>query len=162
MHTFSASKTRAIAAGLAAKAGPQPSACTDTKLHQLARLVRRHYEAELGKVGLRTTQYGLLMEVAANGPVRPRDLADAMALSPSTLTRNLKPLIFSGLLELGPGSDGRTRSAHITASGRRKCAQGLPHWTAAQAGVHQLIGSRKVSALHAVVDDCLASMSAAA
>ena len=160
MHTFSAPNTRAVATGFAAKAGLQPLACTDTKLHQLARLVRRHYEVELGKVGLRTTQYRLLMEVAGYGPVRPRDLADAMVLSPSTLTRNLKPLISSGLLALGPGSNGRTRSVHITASGIRKCAQGLPHWTAAQARVHQLIGGRKLGVLHAVLGDCLVSMSA--
>lgn len=141
---------------------PRPVDCTDTKLHQLARVVTRYYDAELSKVGLRTSQYGLLTEAMAHGPVRPCDLADSMALSPSTLTRNLKPLISSGLLELGPGTDGRTRSVHITVSGRRKCAEGLPHWTAAQARVHQLIGSRNVSALHALVEDCLASMSAAA
>lgn len=158
---FCTPNTCTVATGLAARAGTQPSACTDAKLHQLARLVRRHYEAELGKVGLRTTQFRLLMEVAGNGPVRPCDLADAMTLSPSTLTRNLKPLISSGLLELGPGSDGRTRSVHITASGKSKCAQGLPHWTAAQARVHRLIGDRKLGALHAVIDDCLTSMSAA-
>ncbi|MDM0041236.1 MarR family winged helix-turn-helix transcriptional regulator [Variovorax sp. J22G21] len=162
MHTFSAPKTHAVAAEVAARSGLKPSACTDTTLHQLARLVRRRYDVELGKVGLRTTQYGLLTEVAANGPMRPCDLADAMALSPSTLTRNLKPLISSGLLELGPGTDGRTRSVKITASGRSKCAEGLLHWTAAQARVHQLIGSRNVSTLRALVEDCLASMSASA
>ncbi|MCR8958782.1 MarR family winged helix-turn-helix transcriptional regulator [Variovorax sp. S2] len=159
MHPFFAPETQAVAPE-AARAGPKPSACTDTKLHQLARLVRRRYEAELGKVGLRTTQYGLLTQVAANGPMRPSDLADAMALSPSTLTRNLKPLISSGLLKLGAGTDGRTRSVHITASGKSKCAEGLPHWTAAQARVHQLIGSRNVRELHALVEDCLASISA--
>ncbi|MDP9928269.1 DNA-binding MarR family transcriptional regulator [Variovorax paradoxus] len=138
----------------------QRSACTDTQAHQLARLVRQHYDAELGKAGLRTTQYWLLAEVLAQGPVRPCDLAEAMSLSPSTLTRNLKPLVSTGWLELGPGVDGRTRSVRITASGRRKCAEGLPHWTAAQARVHRLIGNRNVNALHAIIGECLSSMSA--
>jgi len=138
----------------------QRSACTDTQAHQLARLVRQHYDAELGKAGLRTTQYWLLAEVLAHGPVRPCDLAEAMSLSPSTLTRNLKPLVSTGWLELGPGIDGRTRSVRITAAGRRKCAEGLPHWTAAQARVHRLIGNRNVSALHALIGECLSSMSA--
>jgi DNA-binding MarR family transcriptional regulator len=137
------------------------SACTDTRLHQLARLVRRHYDAELGKVHLRTTQYGLLTEIAAHGPVRPGDLADTMSLSPSTLTRNLRPLISNGWLELGPGTDGRTRSVHITPAGRTKCAEGLPYWSMAQARVHQLIGRRKASALHELVEGCLAILSAA-
>jgi len=122
--------------------------------------VTRYYDAELSKVGLQATQYSLLTEVLARGPARPSDLAEAMSLSPSTLTRNLKPLISIGWLDLGPGIDGRTRSVHITTSGRSKCAEGLPHWTLAQASVHQLIGSRNVSELHALVEDCLARMSA--
>jgi DNA-binding MarR family transcriptional regulator len=154
MHTLSTSQSHAV--------GPQRSACIDTKLHQLARLVGQLYDAELSKVGLRTTQYWLLTEVRAHGPVRPCDLAEAMSLSPSTLTRNLKPLISTGWLALGPGMDGRTRSVRITTSGDRKCAEGLPHWSRAQARVHQLIGSRNVSALHAHIEDCMASMSAAA
>ncbi|HEY3050041.1 MAG TPA: MarR family winged helix-turn-helix transcriptional regulator [Polaromonas sp.] len=82
----------------------------------------RTNDAELGKAGLRTTQYWLLTEVLSNGPVRPCDLAEAMSLSPSTLTRSLKPLIVTGWLALGPGIDGRTRSVSITAAGRRKSA----------------------------------------
>lgn len=160
MHTLSTPLARAVGIDRAsAKAGPQPSACTDTKLHQLARLVRQHYDAELSKVGLRTTQFWLLMEVQAHGPVRPCDLAEAMSLSPSTLTRNLKTLIATGWVDLGPGIDGRTRSVRVTALGRMKCAEGLPHWTTAQGKVHQLIGNRNVSALHALVEDCLGSLS---
>lgn len=140
---------------------PRPQrACTDAKTHQLARLVRHHYDAELGKVGLKTTQYRLLMEVRANGPVRPCDLAETLALSPSTLTRNLKPLISTGWIDLGPGKDGRTRSVCITAAGRRKCLQGLPHWALAEARVHQLMGAQNASALHALIEECLRSMSA--
>jgi DNA-binding MarR family transcriptional regulator len=156
MQTLSAPRRRAVAA-----ASLQRSACTDAKAHQLARLVRQHYDAELIKVGLRITQYRLLIEVLAHGPVRPCDLAETMSLSPSTLTRTLKPLISTGWVDLGPGADGRTRSVRITTAGRRKCAEGMRHWSMAQAKVHQLIGSRNVSALHALIGECLRSMSAA-
>ena len=139
----------------------QHSACTDAKTHQLARLVRQHYDAELSKVDLRTTQYRLLMEVKAHGPVRPCDLAETLSLSPSTLTRNLKPLVSAGWVDLGPGIDGRTRSACITAAGRRKCAEGLPHWTMAEARVHHLMGGQNVSALHTLIGECLIRMSPA-
>lgn len=138
----------------------QRSACTDTKAHQFARLIRQHYDAELSKVGLRITQYRLLTEVLAHGPVRPCDLAEMMSLSPSTLTRTLKPLISTGWVELGPGTDGRTRNVRITAAGRGKCAEGMPHWSVAQAKVHQLIGSRNVSTLHALIGECLMRISA--
>ncbi|MFS2162194.1 MarR family winged helix-turn-helix transcriptional regulator [Variovorax sp. Varisp62] len=155
MQTLSTPQTHAIAA-----AGLQRSACTDAKAHQLARVIRQQYDAELGKVGLRITQYRLLMEVLAHGPVRPCDLAETMSLSPSTLTRTLRPLISAGWVDLGPGSDGRTRSARITAAGRGKCAEGMPHWSVAQAKVHRLIGSRNVSALHALIGECVTRISA--
>jgi DNA-binding MarR family transcriptional regulator len=155
MQTLSAPQTHAIAA-----ARLQRSACTDTKAHQLARLIRQHYDAELSKVGLRITQYRLLMEVLAHGPVRPCDLAETMSLSPSTLTRTLKPLTSAGWVDLGPGIDGRTRSVRITAAGRSKCAEGIPHWSVAQAKVHRLIGSRNVSALHALIGECSMRISA--
>jgi DNA-binding MarR family transcriptional regulator len=131
-------------------------------LRDLSRLVTQHYDAELRNVGLRTTQYWLLTKALAHGPMRPCDLAEAMSLSPSTLTRNLRTLIDSGWLDLGPGVDERTRSVRITTAGRRKCAEGLPHWMSAQARVRQLLGSRNASALHAMVEDCLASISATA
>ena len=163
MHTRSNPQTCVPAPGTdgqPAKAGVQRSGCTHTKIHQLARRVSQHYDAELAKVGLKTTQYWLLTEVLARGPVRPSDLAEAMSLSPSTLTRNLKPVVASGWLDLGPGIDGRTRSVRITPEGRRKCVEGQHRWIAAQASVHHLIGGRNVSALHALVEDCLVSMSA--
>lgn len=115
----------------------------------------RHYDAELRKAGLRTTQYWLLTEVLVRGPVRPGDLAEAMDLDPSTVTRNIKPLLASGWLELGAGADGRTRMIRITPSGRRKRAEGVPRWTAAQARVDRLLGTRNVSELNAVMSDCL-------
>ncbi|WP_438998552.1 MarR family winged helix-turn-helix transcriptional regulator [Variovorax beijingensis] len=155
MQTLSAPQASAVPA-----ASLQRSACTDTKAHQFARLIRQHYDAELSKVGLRITQYRLLTEVLAHGPVRPCDLAETMSLSPSTLTRTLKPLISTGWVELGPGTDGRTRNVRITAAGRGKCAEGMPHWSVAQAKVHQLIGSRNVSTLHALIGECLMRISA--
>ena len=159
MPTLPAPQAQAQAADAAS---PERPACTYTTAHQLARLVRQHYDAELGAIGLRATQYRLLVEILAHGPVRPCDLAERMSLSPSTLTRNLKPLIAAGWVDLGPGLDGRTRSVCITAAGRGKCAEGRPRWSLAQAKVHRLIGSRQVGALHALVGQCLTIMSAAA
>jgi len=139
---------------------PSPD-CADTKLRRMTRVVTQCYDAELGRVGLSTTRYWLLTEVLAHGPLRPCDLAKAMSLSPSTLTRNLKPLVSTGWLNLGAGIDGRTRSVCITTAGRAKCAEGLPHWNGAQARVHRLIGSQNVRSMQVLVEDCLTRMSAA-
>ena len=135
--------------------------CTDTKLHQLVRLIGRHYDAELVKVGLRTTQFWLLTEVLQHGPARPCDLAKAMALEPSTLTRKLKPLVATGWLGFAVGADRRTRSVCITSFGRIKRAEGLRRWQAAEARVRELLGAENLERLDAVIVQSLKALPAA-
>lgn len=127
--------------------------CTYTSLHQLARLTSQHYDAELGEAGLRTSQFLLLTHVLELGPARPCDLAKAMALDPSTVTRKLKPLLDAGWLEMREGADGRTRSVSITSSGFKKRAQGLRRWLVAEARVRDLLGTDNVMRLNALFED---------
>ena len=75
----------------------KPQGCTNIKLRQLMRRVAQHYDAEVGKIGLKGTQYSLLSYVVKLGPIRPGDLAREMRIGASTLTRNLRPLIDAGL-----------------------------------------------------------------
>ena len=97
--------------------------CTNFKLRQLVRRVNQHYDAEVAQSGLRTTQYSLLTHVARLGPVRPVDLALAMKMTASTLSRNLQPLVAAGWLSVGAGADARSRLVQITDAGRVKRAQ---------------------------------------
>ncbi|MFP5405793.1 MAG: MarR family winged helix-turn-helix transcriptional regulator [Gammaproteobacteria bacterium] len=137
----------------------RPRPCTNFKLRQLTRRVSQAYDQELGKAGLKTTQYSLLTHVLRLGPVRPGDVARAMTMDASTLTRNLKPLIAAGWLELGPGSDGRTRLVSMTAAGREKRAEAKRRWQVAQARLEQQLGGERVAALHALIDESLACLS---
>ncbi len=133
----------------------QPQGCTNFKLRQLARRVSQLYDAEMAKAGLKTTQYSLLSHVLRLGPIRPGDLAQAMTLDASTLTRNLKPMVDAGWLALSAGDDARSRLVHITDAGRDKRAEAQRHWKAAQQGLNQLLGAERVRAIHALVDDAL-------
>ena len=133
----------------------KPKGCTNFKLRQLVRRVSQRYDAEVGQAGLKTTQYSLLSHVLKLGPIRPGDLAAAMTMDASTLTRNLKPMLAAGWLELSAGKDGRSRLVHITPEGRDKRAQAQRHWVAAQDGLNQLLGVERVRALHALVDESL-------
>src|SRR5260370_6928036 len=98
----------------------KPLGCSNAKLRQLTRRVSQHYDHEMGKIGLKATQYSLLSQVLQRGPIRPGDLAKAMALDASTLTRNLKPLVAAGWLNVGAGTDDRSHLVAITAAGREK------------------------------------------
>ena len=46
----------------------KPQGCTNLKLRQLMRRVAAHYDAEVGKTGLKGTQYSLLSYVLKLGP----------------------------------------------------------------------------------------------
>ena len=119
----------------------------------------QHYDAELAQAGLKTTQYSLLSHVMKLGPVRPGDLARAMTLDASTLTRNLRPLLAAGWVELAAGGDARSRSVTLTEAGRAKRAEGQRRWRVAQEGLNALLGVQRVVNLHALIDASLASLS---
>lgn len=133
----------------------QPRGCTNFKLRQLMRQVAQHYDAELGKTGLKTTQYSLLSHVVTLGPLRPVDLARAMRLDASTLTRNLRPLIDHGWLVQGEGADARSRLIDVTPAGRDKRTEAQRHWKAAQVGLNRKLGAARVAAIHALIDESL-------
>ncbi len=137
----------------------RPQGCTNMKLRQLLRRVARHYDDEVGKTGLKTTQYSLLSHVFKLGPLRPGDLARAMKVDASTLTRNLKPLVAAGWLTLEAGSDGRSRLVSITDSGREKRAEAQRRWRVAQESINQILGVEQVRALHALIDVSLERLS---
>jgi hypothetical protein len=114
----------------------KPQGCTNLKLRQLMRRVAQHYDAEVGKTGLKGTQYSLLSYVAKLGPIRPGDLAREMKVDASTLTRNLKPLVAAGWLMLESGADGRSRLVTVTRRRARKTSGGATP-LARGAGGHQ-------------------------
>ena len=135
-----------------------PRGCTNLKLRQLTRRVSQHYDRIVGAAGLKTTQYSLLSYVTRLGPARPGDIADAMEMDASTLTRNLQPMVASGWLEVGPGPDGRSRWVTATAAGRAKHAEAQREWKRAQLALNARLGDARVVALHALLDDCLAKI----
>ena len=133
----------------------KPLGCSNAKLRQLTRRVSQHYDHEMGKIGLKTTQYSLLSQVVHRGPIRPGDLAKAMALDASTLTRNLRPLVAAGWLTVGAGTDDRSHLVAITQAGRDKRAEAQRRWKAAQDSLNELLGVERVVALHDLIDGSL-------
>jgi DNA-binding MarR family transcriptional regulator len=136
-----------------------PRGCTNFKLRQLTRRVGQHYDRVVAASGLKTTQYSLLAQIEHLGPVRPSDLAAAMTMDASTLTRNLQPLVANGWAEIGPGADGRSRLVALTARGRAKRLEAQRDWKRAQLALNERLGAGRVAELHALLDDCLATLS---
>jgi len=138
----------------------KPQGCTNLQLRQLTRRVSQRYDVEMARIGLKTTQYSLLSYVVKLGPIRPADLAQAMEMEPSTLTRNLKPLMDAGWVEMAAGVDGRSRLIDATPAGREKRALAQRHWKAAQVQLNERLGVERVLALHALIQESLALLAA--
>ena len=135
--------------------------CTNFKLRQLMRRVAQHYDLEMAGAGLKTTQYSLLSHVLKLGPLRPGELARAMKMSASTLTRNLKPLVEAGWLALAAGSDARSRSVAITLAGCAKQEEAQRHWKVAQESLNKVLGAVRVLSLHGLINESLELLSPA-
>jgi DNA-binding MarR family transcriptional regulator len=148
---MSAAATRTVAPA-------QPTGCTNFRLRQLTRRVSQHFDRIIGAAGIKTTQYSLLTSIERLGPLRPGELARAMSMDASTLTRNLRPLLAQGWAELGPGSDGRSRVVSATPAGRAKRAEALRQWKKAQLEINERLGTARVARLHEVLEECLALM----
>ncbi len=126
----------------------------------LSRRISQHFDHFVASSGLKTTQYSLLSAIVRLGPLRPGDLARAMNLDASTLTRNLQPLIAAGWVVVGPGNDERSRLVEATGTGRDKRTEAQRAWKRAQLAFNERIGEAAVARLHAVVDDCIARLEA--
>ncbi len=135
-----------------------PQGCTNFRLRRLTRCVSQHYDAEMARCGLKATQYSLLSHAQHLGPIRPADLAQAMTMDASTLTRNLKPLVAAGWLVIGPGADERSRLVSITPEGRAKRSEAQRHWRLAQTALNEALGPSQVVALHELIDSALARL----
>jgi DNA-binding MarR family transcriptional regulator len=133
----------------------KPQGCTNLKLRQLMRRVAQHYDAEVGKTGLKGTQYSLLSYVVKLEPIRAVDLAEAMRITTSTLSRNLQPLVAAGLLAILPGADARSRLISATEEGHKKRTEAQRKWRVAQEGINTILGPQRVVALHALIDEAL-------
>ncbi len=110
------------------------------------------YDRELAPTGLRLTQYSLLATLRREGRdagVAVSDLAAAMDMDRTTLTRNLRPLLEQGLVQLrADPADARVRRALVTAKGDAAFVAAMPYWRVAQDFVNHTLGEANVSALH--------------
>jgi len=135
---------------------PRPEGCTNFKLRRLARAVARRYDEDLRELGMTGEQYSLLSAVLRLAPVRPGELARALSLDASTLSRNLRPLLQGGWLALGPGPDGRSRLIEATPQAAELREQAKACWRISQERLNAVLGVERVAALHALLDECSA------
>lgn len=121
--------------------------CLCFQLRAAARRASALYTERLAPIGLGLPQYSLVGMAWAcekqNGrPPSITELAAALDLDRTTLSRNLKPMIAAGLVDVTPSGRGRARLVRATQQGRAAYRAGVALWRAAQDEAHAALGDR--------------------
>ena len=130
--------------------------CCGTALRKASRRLAQLYDSALAPVGLKATQYAILIETSlpGDGPLTMQVLAQRLVMDRSTLGHNLRPLERDGLLTVEPApGDRRSRQVALTRLGRARLRSARRHWEKAQAKVTEILGSRLAGELRATLLD---------
>lgn len=98
---------------------------------QVVRLTRSSHSirtqlAARGQDGVEWAAYGLLFQLATDGPKRSSSLADSACVDPSTVSRQVGQLVKAGLVERQPDpEDGRATLLAATPTGQTIYAERL-------------------------------------
>ncbi|WP_019906315.1 MarR family winged helix-turn-helix transcriptional regulator [Methylobacterium sp. 77] len=131
---------------------PAPtSPCHCITLRQASRRLTQHYDHHLAPSGLRASQYGVLRGLSRVAPISINAFAEIMVMDRTTMGRALRPLTRDGLVAVGPGPDGRTRSLTVTTAGWARMEEALPLWERAQRSFEESYGTAPASDLHRAV-----------
>jgi DNA-binding MarR family transcriptional regulator len=102
---------------------------------------------------MRVTQYSVLSNLRGSGAVPLSHLAEVLDMDRTTLTRNLKPLVHAGWVEVQASPlDARVRLVALTSSGDENLRAARASWKRAQEEVNSTIGESELAQLHAVLD----------
>lgn len=115
-----------------------------------SRAVTKIYDRALESSGLKATQFSLMMNMDAHGPLNISALAKLLTLDRTTLVRNLKPLEQAGLIAKNPSGNSRERQVSLTEKGRHAIALAVPYWKNAQRQIKQNIGPENLHVLNSI------------
>jgi DNA-binding MarR family transcriptional regulator len=121
--------------------------CYCATMRQATRVISQKYEAALRGTQLTITQYTLLLVLIEMPRPRVSDLAEALAMDQTTLSRTLKVMERDGVISSAPGEDQRESRWLITARGRARMRRALPRWQEAQCAVEKALGSAETESL---------------
>jgi DNA-binding MarR family transcriptional regulator len=121
--------------------------CVCFGLRRAARVVTQHFDRHLRPVGLRATQFTLLVVLTRAGPMPMNRLASRLGIERTTLTRNLRPLEAKQWVRVEEDQDRRVRTVSITPAGKEVATQALGQWRKAQDTAAPLLADLQLGAL---------------
>src|SRR5579859_2181507 len=121
--------------------------CVGYRVRMLSRVITGIYDEALAGVGMKVSQFTVLVAVSNRGKSRPAQLAKFLQMDESTVSRNVERMCARGWLRLEADGDGRSHRIAITDEGLAQIERGYPAWLEAQAKVTGMLGKDSVAAL---------------
>jgi DNA-binding MarR family transcriptional regulator len=106
--------------------------CACTNFRKVSRAVTQLFDGQLEPTGLRSTQFVVLVALAALEPLSVARLSRELVMDPSTVNRNLKPLEKDGLVVKQTSEKGRRVALMLSDKGRVLLNEAMPLWRQAQ------------------------------
>ena len=132
------------------------SQCALFDVHRLGRILTGLYNAKMRDVPLSISQYTLVTNIAALQPARVTEVASAMLMDRTSVTRLIEPLISRGLLKMEQDTEHRrVRNLTVTVKGRSALQKSELAWQAAQREFHDIVGSEKWLLLRKTLRDTI-------
>jgi DNA-binding MarR family transcriptional regulator len=134
--------------------------CLCFRARRVSRALTRLYDEALRPLGIQATQLTVLNAIAmVGGDGAPMGrLADILVMDPTTLSRNLRPLVHAGLVRIARAPDDRrVRLVRLTPRGERRIQEALPLWTLAHERVVTALGPEAASELRDRFDATIAA-----
>lgn len=135
----------------------EPLPCTGGRLRKLTRRMTSFYELHLRAIGLKLSQYSLLMNLDSQ-PRTLQAIADKLEMDRTTLTRALRPMIDNGWVTEVDGADARERRLVLTAAGNRFRKHAHAVWREAQRALEAQLGRDFVASLNAQLERALVQL----
>jgi len=128
------SATKTIAADIA-------SECLAVRVRLLNRVVSGIYDQALRPLGITAGQMNILVVAANGGALAPGEIARALHMEKSTLSRNLERMRRQGWVDVAPGEAGPGLVVTIAPAGEALLRDARPLWEKAQVRARKLLGA---------------------
>lgn len=121
--------------------------CLGTRVRVLSRTITRIFDEHFRPFDVTGAQLWLLGAMGYFGPKSPSELARALSMDKSTLSRNIQRLTERGWVVIGDPESGRGQVVSLSGTGAELLVTIQPAWAAAQAEVRTVLGGDEADVL---------------
>ena len=118
----------------------EPMGCVGARMRRTSRALTSLYNDAFREAGIRSTQWPILAALRVAGSLSLGELSEAIGTDPSTISRNIRPLVRDGLIDLADDEDGRRRHARLTPQGVATYNRAYHSWKEVQDEVLRILG----------------------